>query len=65
MDKKESKELAKKLNKMFEEQTFSNLIRYIIAETFARHSKMSEEEFVKELDKRVQTVSYPDPATLQ
>ena len=66
MDKKESKELAKKLNKMFEEQTFSNLIRYIIAETFARHSKMSEEEFVKELgfdpkigeDKAIRIASY-------
>lgn len=49
MEKKESEELAEKLNKMFEERTFSNLIRYIIAETFARHSKMTEEEFLKEL----------------
>lgn len=49
MDKKESKELAKKLNNMFEEQTFSNLMRYLIAETFARHSELSEEEFLKEL----------------
>lgn len=45
MDKKD--EIEKKLVKMFEEQQFSNLIRYMLAETFARHTKLSEEEYLK------------------
>lgn len=49
MEDKEKKQFEKKLNKMFEDQTFSNLMRYLIAETFARHSELSEEEFLKEL----------------
>ena len=45
----DEKKKEKKIEKMAEKQTASNLVKYIIAETFARHSKMSEEEFLKEI----------------
>jgi hypothetical protein len=45
----DEKKKEKKVEQMAQKQTASNLVKYIIAETFARHSKLSEEEFLKEI----------------
>lgn len=43
------KEKEKRVEKLVNEHAYTNLVKYIIAETFARHAKMSEEEFLKEI----------------
>lgn len=45
----DEKKKEKKIEELAEKQTAANLVKYIIAETFARHSKLSEEEFLKEI----------------
>lgn len=42
MDEKKAQQLA-------EERTADNLMNFIIAKTFSRHSKMTEEEFLKDI----------------
>ena len=42
MDEKRAQQLA-------EERTADNLMNFIIAKTFSRHSKMTEEEFLKDI----------------
>lgn len=39
----------KEVKKMVEEHTADNLMNYIISATYARHSKMSEKDFLKEI----------------
>lgn len=39
----------KTAEQMAQEKTASNLMDFIIAKTFSRHSKMSEEEFLKDI----------------
>lgn len=42
MDEKKAQQLA-------EDRTADNLMNFIIAKTFSRHSKMTEEEFLKDI----------------
>ena len=42
MDEKRAQQLA-------EERTADNLMNFIIAKTFSRHAKMTEEEFLKDI----------------
>lgn len=42
MDEKKAQQLA-------EERTADNLMNFIIAKTFSRHAKMTEEEFLKDI----------------
>ena len=39
----------KKAQRLAEERTADNLMNFIIAKTFSRHSKMTEEEFLKDI----------------
>lgn len=39
----------KRAQQMAEERTADNLMNFIIAKTFSRHSKMTEEEFLKDI----------------
>lgn len=39
----------KKAQQLVEERTADNLMNFIIAKTFSRHSKMTEEEFLKDI----------------
>lgn len=39
----------KEVEKMVEEHTADNALNYIISATFARHSKLSEKDFLKEI----------------
>lgn len=47
MEEKENKK--KTSEEMANEHTADNLLNYIIGSTFARHSNLSEEEFLKEI----------------
>lgn len=42
-------EKKKSAEQMAKERTGDNLMNFIIAKTFSRHSKMSEEEFLKDI----------------
>ena len=42
-------EKKKSAEEMAQDGTASNLLNYIIAKTFARHNKMTEEEFLKDI----------------
>lgn len=47
MENKEEK--IKKAEKLAEERAGNNLLNFIIAKTFSRHSQMTEEEFLKDI----------------
>lgn len=49
MEELEKKQQREKIDKALEAKDFSNLTRFIIAKTFARHANMTEEEFVKDI----------------
>ena len=42
-------EKEKTVEQMVEEHTADNLMNYIVSATYARHSKMNEKEFLKEI----------------
>lgn len=42
-------EAKKKPEQLYKERTADNLMNYMITKTFSRHSKMTEEEFLKEI----------------
>lgn len=45
----EKKEIKKSAEQMAQERTGDNLMSFIIAKTFSRHAKMTEEEFLKDI----------------
>lgn len=47
MEEKEKEKFAKKLEEMLTNGTAGNLIRYLIASTFAEQAKMTEDEYLK------------------